>query len=82
MSISTTASAREVQRILDLVAITGSAGQTPTQIAHIVGPPVTAAIVKELMRGRVLCDATSVTQLVVDAKRRAAVRFPKLEDYC
>lgn len=65
-------SPKEVQRVLDLIRVAGPAGQTPTQIAHIVGPPVTGAIVRDLLEVMSVDNSQAAADLIRLARAKGA----------
>jgi hypothetical protein len=81
---------REVQRVLDLVSVTGPAELLPVAIARELGDPVTPNIVHRLLHGRTGITTghpVEIAKLILDAKeegeaqRRYAERERNVRHY-
>lgn len=66
-------SPHEIGRVVDLLSATVPTELTPTAVAKVIGPPVTAEIVQTLLRRNGFArDPRKVAQLIIDAKTRGA----------
>ena len=69
MTTSIIATPKEVERVLNLLRVVTTADQTATAIAHYLGPPITADIVRKLMKSRQF-SRKAVADLILEAKRQ------------